>query len=157
MDNYGFLNPVTSQNKLFIAVICQLQHLIIIIMCINMPKFRTARTLCIYIYSTEESGSRGKVARSIYARFEAFSRPKRRRWKFESVKTYLCKILGTFSMDRFGDNRQHASRKMVKHGSKALRGLMKGFEDSRRLAQLSCCHLQSCARLLSERVAELRA
>ena len=156
MDNYGFLNPVTSQNKLFIAVICQLQHLTIIIMCINMPKFRTARTLCIYIYIyTEESGSRGKVAWSIYARFEAFSRPKRRRWKFESVN--LCKILGTFSMDRFGDNRQHASRKMVKNGSKALRGLTKGFEDSRKLAQLSCCHLQSCARLLSERVAELRA
>ena len=156
MDNYGFVNPVISQNKLFIAVICQLQHLTIIIICIMMPQFRTARTLCI-IYITEESGSRGKVARSIYARFEAFSRPKRRRWKFESVKTYLCKILGTSSMKRFGDNCQHASRKMVKNGSKALRGLMKGFEDSRRLAQLSCCHLQSCARLLSERVAELRA
>ena len=154
MDNYGFLNPVISQNKLFIAVKCQLQHLTIIIMCIMMPKFRTARTLCI-IYSTEESGSRGKVARSIYARFEAFSRPKRRRWKFESVKTYLCKILGTSSMKRFGASTLR--RRWLKNGSKALRGLMKGFEDSRRLAQLSCCHLQTCARLLSERVAELRA
>ena len=34
-----------------------------------------------------------------------------------------------YCLDSFGDICQHTSRKMVKNGSKALRGLMKGFED----------------------------
>ena len=59
--------------------------------------------------------------------------------------------------NRFRGIRQHASRKMVENGSKALRRLTKGFEAGRKRAQLSCCRLQSYARLSSERVAELHA
>ena len=54
-----------------------------------------------------------------------------------------------YFFDRFEDICQHALRKRVENGSKALRGLMKGFEDGRKLAQLSCCRLQLCARLSS--------
>ena len=46
---------------------------------------------------------------------------------------------------------------MVENGSKALRGLKKGFKDGRKSAQLSCCHLQSYVHLSSEHVAELHA
>ena len=60
-------------------------------------------------------------------------------------------------LNQFGDIRQQASRKMVESGSKALRGLTKGFEDGRKHAQLSCCCLQLCARLSGKQVTKLRA
>ena len=73
--------------------------------------------------------------------------------KLEDVA--ICADSG-YILDQFGDICQPASRKMVKNGPKALRRLTKGFEDGRKLAQLSCCCLQSCACLSNERVAELR-
>ena len=42
-----------------------------------------------------------------------------------------------YFLGRFGDIRQHASRKMVENDSKAVRGLSKGFVDDREHAQLS--------------------
>ena len=61
-----------------------------------------------------------------------------------------------YFFNRFGDIHQHASRKMVKNGSKALRGLT----NSSRMAECMCsypssCHLQLWAHLSSERVDEL--
>ena len=46
---------------------------------------------------------------------------------------------------------------MIENGSESLRRLTKNFEDGRKLAQLSCCCLQSCACLSSEWAAELLA
>ena len=55
--------------------------------------------------------------------------------------------------DRLGGIRQHALRKMLENGSKAFRGLAKGFEAGRKRAQLSCWCLHLYAHLSSEREA----
>ena len=38
---------------------------------------------------------------------------------------------------------QHAWRKMAEYGSQEISRFMKAFEDGRKLAQLTCCRLQS--------------
>ena len=96
---------------------------------------------------------------SIYARFKASSSPKRQHWKSESVKRYISIQDSGYFLDQFGDIRLHASRKMVENGSKALRGLTKGFKDDRKhvsMAESMCSsRLKSCACLPSKRMAEL--
>ena len=46
-------------------------------------------------------------------------------------------------LDPFEYLNQHAWRKMAKYGFQEVSGLTKAFEDGRKLAQLTCCRLQS--------------
>ena len=94
-----------------------------------------------------------KLRGPYYGCFEHSSSPKRWRGICEDVSMQDSGHL----FDWCGGIRQHASRKMVENGSKAHRGLTKGFEAGRMRVQLSCWYLQSYAHLSSERVAELHA
>ena len=46
-------------------------------------------------------------------------------------------------LDPFEYLNQHDWRKMAKHGFQEVSGLTKAFEVERKLAQLTCCHIQS--------------
>ena len=46
-------------------------------------------------------------------------------------------------IDSFEYLNQHTWRKMAGNGSQEVSGLTKAFEDGRKLAQLTCCRLQS--------------
>ena len=46
-------------------------------------------------------------------------------------------------LDPFEYLNQHAWRKMVEYGSQEISELTKAFEDRRKLAQFTCCRLQS--------------
>ena len=64
--------------------------------------------------------------------------------KLPPARKYSCKIVDCF-LDPFRYLNQHAWRKMAEYGSKELSGLTKGFEGGSKLAQLTCCCLQSSA------------
>ena len=70
------------------------------------------------------------------------------------MKTCLYKILGTSSSD-LGVSASTLRGRWSKMVPEPSRGLTKGFDAGRKLAQLSCWCLQSYAHLSSERVAEL--